>query len=211
MGAIETKQRILNTTMELINERGGDIDNVTIRMIADRAGIGVGLTNHYFKSKDLLVAECVDSIFKDVFAGFIAASREVGENAGPMEAAKKAAVRLVNFMFDNEAVARVALISDAKSPSGSDYTTRLVNSFAYCMVDRRKLEEMLSNDRMTDKMKQQFREHFVSEQRIKAFMIVSAIKEAFLRRDSLVKAIGVDLRDPDQCSEYLDELIEMLM
>lgn len=211
MGATETKQKILDTTMELINERGGDIDNVTIRMIADRAGIGVGLTNHYFKSKELLVSECIDSVFKDVFSEFIAATREAGENASPMEAAKRAAVKLVSFMFDNEAVARVALLSDAKTPTGNDYTTRLINSFAYCMVDRRKLEEMLTNDRMTDKMKQQFREHFVSEQRIKAFMIVSAIKEAFLRRDSLSKVIGVDLRDSDQCGEYLDELIEMLM
>lgn len=211
MSATETKQKILDTTMMLINERGGDIENVTIRMIANRAGIGVGLTNHYFKSKDLLVAECVDSVFKDVFAEFIAATKEAGENAGPMEATKKAAVRLMAFMFDNEVVTKVALLCDAKSPAGSDYTTRLVNSFAYCMVDRRKLEEMLLNDRMSDRMKQQFREHFVSEQRIKAFMIVSAIKEAFLRRDLLAKTIGVDLRDPNQCSEYLDEMIEMLM
>lgn len=211
MSATETKQKILDTTMMLINERGGDIDNVTIRMIANRAGIGVGLTNHYFKSKEILVAECVDSVFKDVFAEFVTVMKETGDNAGPMEATKKAAVRLMSFMFDNEAVARVALLCDSKTPSGGDYTTRLVNSFAYSMVDRRKLEEMLSNDRMTDKMKQQFREHFVSAQRIKAFMIVSTIKEAFLRRDSLVKTIGVDLRDPEQCGEYLDEMIELLM
>lgn len=217
MSAEETRNRILNCTVELIKERNGDISNVTIRTIADKAGIGVGLTNHYFKSKELLIEECVNTAFKDLFSSFMTAPSEdpdtllEHEAAGPMEAAKRAARNVMHFMLNNEALARVAFLQNTASPDISDYTTRLTNSFAYCMVDRHKLEEMLSNDRMTDKMKQQFREHFVSEQRIKAFMITSTLKEAFLRKEYLVATIGVDLDDSEQCDEYVDELVEMLM
>ena len=212
MSALETKEKILETTMELIKERNGDIGNVTIRMIADRAGIGVGLTNHYFKSKDLLIAECVNEVFKDVFAGFVSAEdAHVQENLTPMEATKRAARAVMHFLLDNEAVARVAITTDLEHPGAEDYTTRLTGSFAYCMVDRKQLEDMLSNDRISDRMKQQFREHFVSEQRRKAFMITGALKEAFIRRDLLQSTIGVDLRDSEQCDEYVDELVEMLM
>lgn len=198
--------------MELIKERGGDIDNVTIRMIADRAGIGVGLTNHYFKSKDLLITECVDSVFKDIFATFVNVNMvATSEGLTPIEIAKKAAASLMEFFFENKEVAKVALLRDAHRPEENDYTSRLINSFAYCMVDRRKLEAMLANDRMTEKMKLQFREHFVGEQRIKAFMLVSSIEEAFLRSESLQSTIGIDISDGEQRAEYLDELVEMLM
>lgn len=210
MGATETREKILSTTMELIKERNGDIGNVTIRMIADRAEIGVGLTNHYFKSKDILISECVNLVFKDIYSAFLPDSN-LPANASPMETTKRAARKVMDFLLTNEAVARVAMLTEVAAPSLEDHTTRIINSFAYCMVDRKKLEDMLSNDRMSEKMKQQFREHFVSEQRIKAFMITSAIKQAFMRKDMLVDTIGVDLSDSEQREEYTDELIEMLM
>lgn len=211
MSATETCEKIINTTMELIKERKGDISNVTIRMIADRAGIGVGLTNHYFKSKELLVGECVDSVFKDLFTAFMGEDVLAGEVMTPVEQTKRAAKKVMHFLLDNEAVARVAMVSDVGHPGTEDYTTRLINSFAYCMADRKQLDEMLSNDRMSDRMKHQFKEHFISEQRIKAFMLTSSLKEAFIRKNHLFLTIGVDLNNPEKCDEYVDELVEMLM
>ncbi len=212
MSALETKEKILDVTMALIKERKGDIGNVTIRMIADRAGIGVGLTNHYFKSKELLIGECVDNIMKDIFAGFVSAEETASaEKLTPIEATKRVAKSVMHFLLENEEVARVAFLHDAEAPDQEDYTARLVNSFAYCMVDRHQLEGMLNNDRISEKMKQQFREHFVSEQRRKAFMITASLKDAFLRRNLLSANIGIDLNNPEKCDEYIDEIVEMLM
>lgn len=213
MSAQDTKERILACTTELIKELNGNIDNVTIRTIADRAGVGVGLTNHYFKSKDCLIAECVDNAFSDLFAIFMPGREDIldRENVGPNEATKRVIAGLVEFMRKNEAMTRVALLMDAKNPTDRDYTGRIVNSLAYCMVDRRKLEEMLTNDKISEKMKQQFREHFVNEQKIKAFTIVSTLKEAFLRKDCMDTTIGLDLKNEEQRDEYLDELIEIIM
>ena len=213
MSAQETKEKILACTTELIKELNGDISNVTIRTIAERAGIGVGLTNHYFKSKECLIAECVDAVFKDMFTVFMSDREDIygREEAGPNESTKRVVRSLVEFMLQNSAMTRVAFMSDAEHPSDKDYTGRIVNSLAYCMVDRKKLEEMLTNDMFTEKMKQQFREHFVSEQRIRAFMIISSLKEAFLRREFMTQAMGVDFNDAEQRNEYVDELVELVM
>lgn len=216
MSAEETRARILDCTIELIKERDGDISNVTIRMIADRAGVGVGLTNHYFKSKDTLIAECVESVFRDIFLAFEYSGSEPDPifgkvNDNPTETAKRAARNIMSFLLENAAIARVAVQTDFFCPSGEDYFTRLTNALAYAMVDRNKVEAMLSNDRISEKMKQQFREHFVSEQRRKAFMIISSLKEAFMRMRVLHEIIGVDLMNPGQREEYVDELVEMLM
>lgn len=217
MGAEETRTRILNCTIDLIKELDGEIDNVTIRTIAARAGVGVGLTNHYFKSKELLLAECVETAFRDLFEAFMRTTpsdpRDIlaAEEEGPMGAAKCAARNVLQFFLTHEALARVAFMTETCDPRLQNYTTRLVNSFAFCMVDRKKLEDMLGNDRMTDKMKQQFREHVISEQRIKAFMLTATLKEAFLRRELLIDTIGVDIRDPEQRDEYVDQMVELLM
>ncbi len=210
MSALETKEKILATTLELIKERNGDTANVTIRMIADRAGIGVGLTNHYFKSKELLIGECIGPVLEGLFEGF-GQSGDEHSAAGPIENTKRAARTLMHFMLDNEAVARAAILSNVPSANGEDYFNRLTDSFAYSMVDKHQLDEMLNNDRISEKMKQQFREHFVSEQRRKAFMIVTSIREAFQRKDSLGEIIGVDLSDEESCDDYIDEMVEMLM
>jgi len=208
MAAEDTRARILDCTVELIKERGGDISNVTIRTIADRAGVGVGLTNHYFKSKELLIKECVQTAFKDIAGIFIVLD---GDNANPIEMTKAAAKRVMDFYFENEQLARVSILMDAQNPGSQDCTVRIVSGFAYGMVDRPKLEAMLTNDKISDSMKQQFREHFINEQRIKAFMLVTTLNDAFIRRDSLKESIGVDICNKEQRDEFVEELVEMLM
>ena len=209
MGAVETKEKIIATTSDLIRERNGDTENVTIRMIANRAGIGVGLTNHYFKSKELLLNECINSVMKGLFE-----ERQDTQTEGrvtPIEAAKREAHRVMRFFMDNEPFARAALSGKITSDNGENYLVRLTNHFAYCMADKKQLDDMLNNDRISEKMKQQFTEHFIGEQRRKAFMITNSLREAFLIRDMLPQIIGIDIGDEEQCEEYIDEMIEMLM
>ena len=211
MSALETKEKILATTRELIKERNGDTANVTIRMIADRAGIGVGLTNHYFRSKELLIEECIAPVMEEVFDNFKKGPESEEGRVGSIEATKREARFVMHFMLENEAVARAAIRSDVASGNGEDYFSRLTDAFAYSMADKEELEAMLNNDRISEKMKQQFREHCVSEQRRKAFMITSSIREAFLRKDMLPGILGIDLKDPEQCDDYIDEMVEMLL
>lgn len=211
MGAEETRSKILEQTIELIKERNGDIANVTIRTIAERAGVGVGLTNHYFKTKEKLISECVDTVFRDLFAMFLNLGMPDEDEDNPIEATKKAAENVMAFMLDNEALVRAAFESEEHEPKTSDYTTRMINSFTFCMIDRKKLEKMIANDKMTERMKVQFREHLISEQKLKAFSLVATLKNAFIRREILEDTIGVDITDPDQRADYLEEVIEFLM
>ena len=210
MGAQETKEKILKCTTELILERGGDIRGVTIRMIAERAGIGVGLTNHYFSSKEQLVKECIDSVFEELF-GILTGKKEAETEPGSDEAIENNAKTVMDFLIGHEAIARAALRRDVENPSENDYTARLVNAFAYAMADPRKIAEIRANDRMTDRMKEQFIEQFVSSQKIKAFMIVSSVKEAFIRRESLKKAFSCDLSDGDARDEFMESLMETVL
>ncbi len=294
MSAKETKEKILKCTTELILERGGDISNVTIRTIAARAGIGVGLTNHYFESKEQLIEECIENVFAELFDLLINDGKHPGEDAsgtadtltdsrlqpagktgpdrdlsglepddellsgllnsntdpldpeldnellsglyamdesdgspeeknsqtvnsfeladegGSDETTRKTAGLVLDFLIRNEAIAKAALVRDAQNPLRTDYTARLTDAFAYAMVDKKKLDEIVSNDRMTDHMKEQFREHIINDQKLKAFMIMSSIKEALIRREVLKTSMEIDLQDDEQRNRYVDSLMELL-
>ena len=64
----EIKDRIIKTTTQLIEQYNGDLDQITSRLIAEKAGIGLGSINYYFKSKEGLIALCVQQIIGGVIA-----------------------------------------------------------------------------------------------------------------------------------------------
>ena len=53
--ALETRQRILESAVELFREKG--FEETTMRDVAKRAGVATGATYYYFASKDALVLE----------------------------------------------------------------------------------------------------------------------------------------------------------
>lgn len=55
---INAKNKIIEVTMEILSE-ADDPEKITIRQIAERAGVGVGLINYHFDSKDNLLYKAV--------------------------------------------------------------------------------------------------------------------------------------------------------
>ena len=60
------KEHIMDVTTQLIQESDGDINQITIRRIAERAQVGLGLINYHFGSKDKLILECIQRIINNV-------------------------------------------------------------------------------------------------------------------------------------------------
>jgi AcrR family transcriptional regulator len=70
MSSDEIKQKIIMTAIECI-ERDG-FQNVTIRKIADSAGVNVAAINYHFGSKENLVTLALDQTLKEAFVVNIA-------------------------------------------------------------------------------------------------------------------------------------------
>ena len=58
---LEARQKILNATCDLLRE-GVKTQSITVRRIAERAGVGIGLINYHFQSRDKLLNEAVNSL-----------------------------------------------------------------------------------------------------------------------------------------------------
>ncbi len=67
MGEQETKSHLIATTQALL-EQGVDPDRLTVRQIAQEAGVGLGLINYHFGTKDNLLFEAIGANMQEVAA-----------------------------------------------------------------------------------------------------------------------------------------------
>jgi len=90
----DARNRILKATAELLEE-AGRIDQITVREIAERAGVGVGLINYHFQSKDNLLGIAVGNEMKKMADGFTKAGSLPGVD--PVEKIKTMLKELFRF------------------------------------------------------------------------------------------------------------------
>ncbi|WP_455716204.1 TetR/AcrR family transcriptional regulator [Anaerosporobacter sp.] len=186
MKAEKTKENIIMQTIALIQEGKGDIESITIRKIAERAGASVGLINHYFGTKDALIEVCVDRSIHEVVHSF---SLEQLKSDNPVDVTKITAKTVVDFLMDNIHVSNISILSDLKSPSVKNNTMSTVMGFVHC----------LSGGNITEKQKQQ------------TFALTSMLQEAFLQRDILKEVIGIDFYDKEARDQYIDWMIDCIV
>ncbi|HHW94362.1 MAG TPA: TetR/AcrR family transcriptional regulator [Mogibacterium sp.] len=62
----DVKESIIDATTELIRESNGNPNQVTIRNIAHRADVSIGLINYHFESKKILIEICVERIIEQL-------------------------------------------------------------------------------------------------------------------------------------------------
>ena len=56
---MDNKEAIIQATIKLIEENGEHLEEITVRDICKNAGVGLGLVNYHFGSKDKLIEACV--------------------------------------------------------------------------------------------------------------------------------------------------------
>lgn len=179
----KTKKRIIEQTIELIQESNGLIENITIRKIAEKSNIGLGLINHYFGTKESLIEECVQRIIGGVIGAFHPA---IAEGKDYVETTRCVAKQVMDFLMGNPEISKISILGDLKQPKEGDNTMGTVHGFG----------NRLSGGNMQ------------SFHKINSFMITAVLQVAFLRKDILLQTLGVDFNDKVQRDAFIDDLIE---
>lgn len=102
----EARDRIIKATEEMLDETT-DVDKITVRQIAERAGVGVGLINYHFKTKDNLLSIVVGDLMSKMAAGF--ASSGGYSELEPKEKIRKMLKSLYSFAEPYEKLIRFSL------------------------------------------------------------------------------------------------------
>lgn len=187
---IDVKETIIQTTTELIQECNGDVGKITLRKISERAGVGLGLINYHFESKDKLITLCVQRIINNVIMCFSPDSKHYDETNRLVDKERLAdlAKQVYDFLFDNYAISSISILGDMQNYKAQSNSVNTQKGFSMA----------IQND--------------IGEEnkRLLVFVLTSAMQVAFLANDASKDILGYDLRIKKERDKYVDSLVELL-
>ena len=189
MSEKDAKERILKAAKALMDETD-DLESVTMRQIAQRAGVGVGLINYHFQTKEHLLEVCIQRIISRVIDGFEPMYRAL-DGMPPLDKLKTLLKSTASFLAAQPGLSRTSIVTDMISPSPGDNTTQTIS--VYLPVIREVCPDAPKGE--------VFR---------KLHTLVAAVQAAFLRRDGLKAARKLDYDNKNARDAFIDALADDL-
>lgn len=105
----DARQAIINAAKELLNE-ANEVDKITVRQIAERANVGIGLINYHFMSKDNLLSIAIGDVMARTITNFI--NTDAYANLKPVDKLKTLLKQLCNLIGHQEKLMQFTLSHD---------------------------------------------------------------------------------------------------
>lgn len=170
---MNNKDIIIQTTIDLINEKGEQINGITVREICKRANVGLGLVNYYFGNKDKLIELCVEHMINGIVEQFNNI-KEKTVGFTPFERLDYLGNITLDFLFEHNAVSKISILTDMQTPKANDNTHRTFSAYlplvSACHPDW---------DEETVKRK--------------TFCLITIMQQAFLRHEAVSQMSDIDL------------------
>ncbi len=187
MKQTDAKEKIIEATTALIREGGGM--EITTRDIANRAGVGVGLVNYHFQTKENLLNICTQRIISLIIAGFDTLYSSL--DMAPIDKLRFLVKENMKFLIKNPGISRMSIISDMLCSDRGDNTSQTLN--AYFPV----IKEVCGNKATENEL-------------LLLHTLIFTLQVAFLRGEVFKDSAHFDLKDDMQRDKFLDSLIDML-
>lgn len=184
----EARAAIMNAAQELIQASDGKIEEITTRMIAEKAGVGTGLINYHFQTKERLIELCVQSMIHHVTGSF---KPQLEQDATDEQRLGDNLKLVADFLTGNPSVSRISILGDYSKPSTNDNTMRTVDGLCRLLS--------LNNEGCT------------SEQKLAMFALVSTLQTAFLRRDMIGELFGFDFNVKEERDQFIEVLVKQVI
>lgn len=182
----DIKEKIIEVTTELITKSEGNIDEITIRQISEKAQVGVGLINYHFQTKENLIEICVQKMIEEVIAEF---KPDVDQTADYLQKIKASSKAVMDFLINNPAVSRISILGDYVKPQLLDNTIKTVMGFSISLKDYDVAPDI---------------------KKIRIFAFVSTLQAVFLRKDQSKELFGFDFYIKEERDKYLDIVADSL-
>ncbi len=185
--ADQVKESIMETTIELLKKSGGNINTITIRDIAALSGVGTGLINYHFGTKDHLIELCVQRIISNVISAF---RPRIDRDMTAEEKLKETAKQVVDFLMANPEISKISILGDMVAPKLTDNTMKTVSGFMATVSSGK-------NGR-SENIK------------LLTYCFTLILQGVFLRKDSTGDSVGFDFNRKKDRDIFIDFIIERL-
>lgn len=161
---MDNKEAIIQATIELIEENGEHLEEITVREICKRAGVGLGLVNYHSGNKDKLIEQCVEHMINGTVEQF-QNIRQKTDGLTSFEKLEYLGNMTLDFLFEHYAISKISILTDMQTSKDNDNTNRTYTAYlplvAACRPD---LDE--------------------SSLRRKTFCLITVMQQMFLRAGS---------------------------
>lgn len=188
---MDSKEKIIMAAISLIEEKEDRLEEITMREISKRAGVGLGLINYHFESKDKLIEICVEKIVNGIVEKF-QTIKEQTEGRTPFEKLDYLGNMTLTFLFEHRAISKISMLSDMRFPQENDNTHLTMQAYlplvAQCCPDwdKEKVYQM-------------------------TFYLISCMQSVFLRADVLLKTMGIDLRNDNERRAFHTQMLKNII
>ncbi len=184
MSENDAKERILKAAKELMDETDNP-ESVTMRQIAQRAGVGVGLINYHFQSRENLLYTAIGEVMVSIMDEFRQAPPE---DASPVERLKTMMTALCDAGARHEKEMRL----------GAQYQL-ISGDFSAAHYLLPALREACGN------------RHDENALRLIALELFTLTNLMLLRRDAFFRFSGADIMDKPQRDRLISQLIDIYL
>lgn len=188
---MNNKDAIMEAAIALINERENPMEEITMREISKRAGVGLGLINYHFENKEKLIEACVEKIINGIVEKFSSMGEQTKEST-PFEKLDYLGNMTLTFLFEHQAISQISMLSDMRLPKENDNTQRTIQAYIPLVAACRP-------NWGEEKVKQM------------TFYLISSMQLAFLRHEILLKTEGINLKDPQERREFHTRMLKSII
>ncbi len=182
----DARNRIMKAAVELLDETE-DIENITVRQIAKRAGVGIGLINYHFHTKDNMLKMAVGDVMAKMAGEFIQSDQYSGQE--PVQKIKAMLKSLYNY--------------------GERHHAKLMQFVVSSSILSGDMQAQLY---LVPVLREIFQEHKDEMQlRIIALQILLPLQVAALNPPEFHLYSGIDLDDEAQRNDFIDALVDELV
>ena len=180
----ETKKRIIEVTSDLLDSVENPED-ITIRQIAEEAGIGVGLINYHFTSKEKLMNEVI-SIKMESMAGTLEKLEEY--KGDPIKYLKEMLINMSDVAVKNRRLSKMSIEYDF-----------LKGDFKICLYLLPILREICKGSKSETNLQ------------LIAFQIIVATQSVFLREEAFHMLTGINIEVKAERDCLIDSIVDNLI
>lgn len=188
---MDNKETIIQATIDLINEKGEQMNDITVREICQKANVGLGLVNYHFGNKDKLIELCVERIVNGIVDTF-RSIREKTEGLTPFEKLDYLGNMTLTFLFEHYAVSKTSILTDMNTPKENDNTHRTYFAYLPLVSACRPDWDKATLERRT-------------------FYLITVMQQSFLRHKVILQLYGIDLTNPEERSAFHMEILHDIL
>jgi AcrR family transcriptional regulator len=181
----DARTNIIKVVVDMLSEVD-DVEQITVRQVAERANVGIGLINYHFNSKNNLLSIAVAEYMAKMATGFLIQGNAF--NSNPVEKFKTMLKELYSFGEQHEKLIRFTITQNILN--GEMQTPLFLIPILKEIFEDKKDEMGL---------------------RIIALQVLLPIQIASINPTEFHLYSGIDLHDEDQRNSFIHTLVDNIM